>query len=421
MHDAFLFDLFQRLGMALAIGFLVGVERGWTHRAAPEGSRAAGLRTHAIIGLLGGVCGIIALRLGPIPLAALTLAFAACFLAFKWREADRDNDVSVTGTMGGLLVFALGVYCTFGDLRIAAAVGVALTILLAFKHALHGWLASIKAAELDSALLILAATAIALPLLPDRPVDPWGAINPRELWVLTILVASASFAGYVAIRWLGEGVGLVLGAAIGAIVSSTVTTADLARRYKRGEAPLLAAASAANLASVIMAARVAVLVAAFAPTALAKVGPAIAAAGAVALAAAGLLHALDGRLSQKSALPNLSSPLDLLSVTRFALLLGFLLVIGRLLAAHYGPSSLLPFAATAGLADVDAVTLAVAGMVRTGLSADLGAAAILLAAFVDTASKSGIVFFVGGPRFGGLFALCSIAALAAGAGVWFLL
>ena len=104
-----IFDQFLRLGLALAIGFLVGVERGWKHRDDPEESRAAGLRTHAIIGLLGGVSGLIGMMAGPIALAALTIAFIIPFAAFKYRETLADQDLSVTGAIAGLLVFALGI------------------------------------------------------------------------------------------------------------------------------------------------------------------------------------------------------------------------------------------------------------------------------------------------------------------------
>ena len=74
MSDPALFELFQRLAMALGIGFLVGVERGWKHREAPEGTRAAGLRTHAVIGLMGGVTGALIPWIGQLGFAALALA-----------------------------------------------------------------------------------------------------------------------------------------------------------------------------------------------------------------------------------------------------------------------------------------------------------------------------------------------------------
>ncbi|MES1203555.1 MAG: DUF4010 domain-containing protein, partial [Pseudomonadota bacterium] len=326
--SATLFDLFQRLGVAFAIGFLVGVERGWVHRGAAEGARVAGLRTHAILGLTGGICGLVGQLAGPITLAALVLAVAAPFVAFKLREADRDKDLSVTGTIAGLGVFALGIYAVYGDLRVAAAAGVVITIALAFKRALHGWLSALREEEINSALFILAATAIALPLLPNTTIDPWHTINPRELWLLTIVLASASFAGYVALRWLGPKAGLPLAAMVGAVVSSTVTTADLGRRAKQGEVRLVAASAAAQLASVIMFARVGVLVAAFGQPAAPYALPALAAAALVALAAALVLQHM-GRKAEAGCRPmGLGNPLDIPSVLRFALLLGGMLVVG---------------------------------------------------------------------------------------------
>jgi hypothetical protein len=139
MPDAALLDLFQRLAMALGIGFLVGIEREWKHRDVPEGERAAGLRTHAIIGLTGGVSAALLPWIGPLGFAALTLAFSIALVAFKLRESLNDGDISVTGTIAALLVFAIGAYAMLGDLRIVAAVGVTLAGLLAFKQALHDW------------------------------------------------------------------------------------------------------------------------------------------------------------------------------------------------------------------------------------------------------------------------------------------
>ncbi|HJS79264.1 MAG TPA: MgtC/SapB family protein, partial [Vitreimonas sp.] len=173
MPDPALLDLFQRLGLALGIGFLVGVEREWKHRDAPEGERAAGVRTHAIIGLMGGVAAAMLPAIGHLGFAALTLGFAAATIVFKVRESQIDQDISVTGTIAALLVFALGAYSVVGSVIIAAAAGVALAGLLAFKQAIHGWVDKITWKELQSALLILAATAIALPLLPARTIDIW--------------------------------------------------------------------------------------------------------------------------------------------------------------------------------------------------------------------------------------------------------
>lgn len=420
MSDPILLDLFQRLGMALGIGFLIGVERGWRHREAPDGTRAAGLRTHAVIGLLGGICGALLPAVGQVGFAALSLAFAAALIVFKVLEAQRDNDVSVTGTMAALLVFALGAYAMWGDLTAAAAAGVVLAGLLAFKEGLHGWLDRVTWKELRSALLILAATAIALPLLPDRTIDVWDAVNPRELWFLTILVAGASFAGYVAVRVLGPDVGVLAGAAAGALVSSTVVTAELGRQARAGEATAFVAASAACVAAAVSVGRVIALVAFTATPLFYEAGPALLTAVAMFAAAGFILRRFCKADKASDGRDRLRSPLDLASVARFAIFLGLVIVVGRIIADQFGQAGLLPFAATAGLVDVDAVTLAAGSLVRGGLSAGVAAHAVMVAVLVNTFSKGGIALVTGGWRYAGFYAVAALAASAAAAAVWFL-
>lgn len=421
MPDPVLLDLFQRLGLALGIGFLVGVEREWKHREAPEGQRAAGVRTHAIIGLTGGITAAMLPAISPLGFAAIALAYGAILLAFKIRETQLDNDISATGTIASLLVFVLGAYAVVGNVVIAAAGGVALAGLLAFKEAIHGWIDKLKWTELRSALLILAATAIALPLLPDRTIDIWEAINPRELWLLTILVAGASFAGYVAVRLLGEDIGLFAGAAAGALVSSTVVTAELGRRVRAGETGPALAAAAASLAAAISVARVGILISIAAAVVLPQVAPAIAAATLTFLIAAFVIRRFaGGKDGGGDGREKLQSPLDVVEVVKFALFLGAVIVIGRIVADQFGEAGLLPFAATAGLADVDAVALAAGSLVRGGLEPTVGGHAVLIAILVNTFSKAGIGWFTGGWRYAGLYAAAATTSAVAAGAVWLL-
>lgn len=418
MSDPLLLDLFQRLAMALGIGFLVGVERGWKHRDAPDQSRAAGLRTHAIIGLTGGIAAALMPQTGQTGFAAMALIVGSAIIVFKVRESERDHDMSMTGTIAALLVFALGAYSVLGDLAIAAAAGVALVGLLAFKEGLHGWLDKLTWKELRSALLILAATAIALPLLPDRTIDPWDAINLRELWLLTILVAGASFAGYVAVRILGQDIGVLAGAAAGALVSSTVVTAELGRRAKAQETSATTAAAAASLAAAISVTRVGILVSVAVAAVAPEILPALIAA---AFAFAGAAFALRwlGREDEKAERDDkLQSPLYLSSVAKFALFLGVVIIIGRIVADRFGQAGLLPFAATAGLADVDAVALAAGSLVRGGLEPAIGGHAILIAVIVNTFSKAVIAFVTGGWRYAGLYTGAAVLASVVGALTW---
>src|SRR6185369_10833631 len=126
-------ELFQRLGLALAIGFLVGVERGWRARDVAEGGRTAGIRTYALTGLLGGVSALLGQSLGGWAFAAIALPYAAAFVLFKQREQEEEGDHSVTAVVAALLVYALGAYAVVGDRSVAAAGAVVMTALLASK------------------------------------------------------------------------------------------------------------------------------------------------------------------------------------------------------------------------------------------------------------------------------------------------
>jgi uncharacterized membrane protein (DUF4010 family) len=222
-------DLLLRLGMALAIGFLIGLERGWKDRTEKEGQRTAGLRTFTLIALLGGIFGALTKDQNFLLLASGFVIVSGALAAFLWREGVSEEDFSATSLVAVMLTFMLGAFTVLGDPAVAAGAGVAAAVLLATKVQLHGWLARITWPEFRAGLLLLAMTFIALPLLPHRAIDPYGAVNPYELWLMTILIAAVSFAGYAAIRIAGPERGTVLAAGVGGLVASTATTLTLAR------------------------------------------------------------------------------------------------------------------------------------------------------------------------------------------------
>lgn len=412
-------ELFHRLGLALAIGFLVGLERGWRAREVAEGGRVAGLRTHTLAGLLGGVAGLLSTHVGGWALAVIGLPFAGALVMFTVRDQAEEENVSITGIVAGLLVFALGAYAVVGDWRVAAAAGVATAVLLAFKSLLHGWLQKLTWVELRGAFVLLAMTFVALPLVPDRAFGPAEAVNPRELWTLTIAMAGVSFAGYLATRLLGETRGLLVGSAAGALVSSTAVTLNLARLVKDTPEAVPAHAGAALLAGAVMAIRIAVIPAVLAPPLALHVAGPVAAFAVTSLVLA-LLASLRGGRKAPSGKDNLKSPFDIVTVVKFALLLGVIMAVARVASDALGSASLLPVAAIAGLVDVDAITLTVSQMVSQGrASLGLGAAAVLLAGLVDSISKAVIATVAGGVRFGLWFGVGTlIAAVPAAVVYW---
>jgi len=148
----------SRVALALGMGLLIGLERGWSTRDAPSGSRAAGVRTFAICGLMGGLLGAMAfgpgrsLTLeGSVLLGAAFIAFSAVICIFGVVENRAAGRYSATTTVAALLTFVLGAYAAIGDVRIAAGSAVAAAALLIFRQGLHEWVARITRIEFESA------------------------------------------------------------------------------------------------------------------------------------------------------------------------------------------------------------------------------------------------------------------------------
>jgi uncharacterized membrane protein (DUF4010 family) len=410
-------DLFQRLGLALAIGLLIGLERGWREREQGEGTRTAGFRTFALIGLLGGVWGALTPVLGPAPLAAGGLAFAAAFILFEWREGVARNDFSVTSTVAGLLVFALGAYAVLGNRAAAAAAGVATVVLLAARKSLHRFLEHLTWPELRSAIVLLAMTFLLLPILPDRAIDPFDAVNPHALWLLTVLIGAISFFGYVAVRALGTNRGLMLSAAVGALISSTTVTLNHSRLAAQAHTDHPSLQVATVIAWIVSVARMTSLAIAvnamlFVPLAV----PALAAIAILGLAAVAIYRKSAHDKVTKAA--TFRNPLDLEFVLGFGALLAGITIATKAISNVFGSAGVLTLAGLSGFVDVDPITLSSARLAGTTLTLQDGVLAILLAGAANMVTKMTITLTVGGAKFGWRPALAGTLAIAAGAAAY---
>ena len=419
-------ELISRLAVALGIGLLIGLERGWRRRQASPGSRAAGVRTFAISGLLGGVIAALAQPLsshasggaasvvGGIVLGFGFAAYAAVIALFSRDENRAVGAFSATTAIAGMLTFALGAYALLGDLRIAAGAAVAAAGLLAFREELHGWVEMITWSELRSGLVLLAMTFLGLPIMPDHPIGPFGGVNPREVWIIAIVLAGVSFLGYAAVKYFGARRGLLLAAAAGALASSTAVTVANARHAAAGEgSPRLLAAGVA-VASTIMFLRVAAIVAALKPSLLMLTAPTLLAA---TLVAAGF--AISWVYWPETDTPgyqrvDFRNPFDYWSVVGFALFLGLIIVLGRAMGETFGATGAVAGAIFVGIADIDAITVSMARLTPETLSASDAALAILAAVASNTVSKVAIGAAIGGGAFAIEIAAMALACLLVG-------
>lgn len=396
--------------VALAIGLLIGFERERRHAGAMT---AVGLRTTALAALAGSV----AMRLHPAALAVVLAVLGAFALgAFVTASAsDRGLTSEVALVVAGLLG-ALAV----GREGVAVALGVLVVVVLSEKERLHRVAGVITETELSDALKFFVAAFVVLPLLPDQRFGPGDAVDPARIWRLVVLITAIGLVGYVAIRVLGPGRGLLVAGAAGGFVSASATTASMGRTA-RTEGLERASLAGALLASVATLVQLVVVVGAAGGGLVGRVVPAALAGSAVLGVEAALLsrgvhgdRAADGA-AQGS--PTERRAFALKPAVLLAALLTIVVVGVAWLREAIGSQAAVIGAALAGAADAHAAAAAVAALAAVGQLSDATAVAAMGAALgVNTITKVVLAFAAGGARFGSRFTVRLVLPAVAVAG-----
>lgn len=383
------------LALALAVGLLVGLERGWQARAAEAGTRVAGFRTFGLLGLAGGLAALL-----PQPLAVILVAGGVTLVVAGYVRASAEpHGRSATGALAGLITLGLGWLAASGRGVEALAVAAVMTLILASRGRLHELLRGISGAEMEAVARFAIVALVILPLMPDRPMGPLEAWNPRQLWLVVVFVLGLSFVGYALTRRLGPGKGLLVTAAVGALVSSGAVTAAYARRLREPEAPAVALAAGISLASAVMLARMLVLTGLLALAALPSLALVLLPALAVQVLLALRLVRTAGGTGTAGPV-RLGNPLDFAPAFGLAALVAGLVLLSRWLLRHVGGLGIGAVLAVTGLADVDAAILVLSQLPADALAPRTGGLLLAFAAIANTLWKTGIVLAIGGVRRG---------------------
>lgn len=382
------------LGVALGVGLLIGVER---ERSKGTGRRraAAGVRTFALLGLVGGLAHLV----GDIGVA-VGGAFVVLAMLASYRHS-RAADPGLTTEVAMLVTFFLGVLA-LRAMPVAAGLGVVVALVLASKSTLHRFTRQVLSAqELHDLLLLTAAAFVVLPLLPDRTIDRWDAINPRKLWLLVVAVMAVSSAGYVALRAFGSRLGLALAGLAGGFVSSTATIAAMGARARTSPQASAAFASAGLVSNVGTIIQLTIVLAALSPALLLSAAWPLAAAGVVAVGAAAVAswRAFD---APGDAGHNLAGkrPFEPLHVLGFVALLAVIVLLAAIARHWFGAGSLPWVLAASGLVDVHAASASAAQLVANGqVEADQALLALLAALSTNSAMKCVVAVFNGGRHY----------------------
>jgi uncharacterized membrane protein (DUF4010 family) len=444
-------NLFVELGVAFAVGLVVGIER---QRGNP--TPFAGARTFPLIALAGAV----GMLLGPVALAVIGGALAVLIgVAYFTQVGKGEADHGISTEVAAILTFGLGALCTAHDLPIAmparllavAATGATVVLLLTYRRRVHGFVAALSDADVTSAVKLLALGAIVLPILPDETIDPWDTINPRALGLLVLLIAAISFAGYAAIRIFGRRRGTGLTAIFGGLASSTAVTLAFSGRVRDDPSRLKEARLAIVLASATMFPRVVVEVFAASPSLGPRIAWPLLAAAVVGFGAGAFYYFRLGKEARDSRPPEkergahesppesdapppkkaadekseprdgesesrdeigLKNPFSIGSAIKFAAVFAAVAFASKLALELIGQRGAYLAALLSGIADVDAITLTLSRLHASGeLDPTTAVAAICVAAATNSVVKIGIATVIGGAKLGRAVGIALGAAL----------
>jgi uncharacterized membrane protein (DUF4010 family) len=408
---------FERLLVAVLVGFLIGLDRERTE-ARKARRLFAGVRTFPLIALAGAVPTLILDRVGPALLVVSFVAVAAIAVV-SYVRSSAAGDVGATTEIAAMATFLLGVLAGAGEIIVAGAAGVGVAVLLVAKPRLEGFSRTLSDAEIAAALELAVISVIVLPLLPNRGYGPWEVLNPFEIWLVVVLVSGVSFAGFVAMRLLGERRGITVAGLVGAMVSSTAVTVAMATQSRTQPNLARASAGAAVLASTIMGLRVLILCGAVNVGIVPRLIPIVVAMGAVGGIAAWMLVRLPTAGDAARTEARISNPFSLPAALTFGGIYALVVLGVRAAEEFFGARGMFVAAALSALADVDAVSIAFARLGSGASGWRDPAAAVSLALVVNTLVKLAIATVMGGRRFRAYVAIALgvMAALGAATGI----
>lgn len=413
-------ELLKAFLVSASLGALLGLERQWSgERANPDTDTTAGARTFALWAVIGTLCAWFDREHQPGFFLAGFAGMVVFLSLFLFKRSDRDFGLT-TGAVA-LATYLLGGLVFYGYATTAVVIAVSLLLLLASKEKLHRLSRKFSRADVHQALQFAAVTGIVLPLVPDTPLGPYGAFNPRTIWLMVVLVSGLGFMGYVAMRALGQERGIAVTGLLGGLASSTATTLAMSRESRAFPDAGRMCALAVTLACTVMLGRVAVLVGAVSRPLLASLAPLLA-----VVALPGLIFALlnwrNFAGTSPSGLPakEVRNPLSLRVAIQFAVLYALIVLVVRWSNDMFGGTGVYWASFFSGLTDLDAICLSLSQLQTAGkIGAGEGAKAVIIAAGANSLLKAVIAYSLGSALMRRpVIMVLGLTILAAGLAAW---
>lgn len=370
-----------RLSIAVLLGALIGLQREASQ------SRLGGVRTFPLVALLGAFAGFLP---GPWAAGAGLLALAAVVFAAS-RGSGKSETGGITTEVAVLATYLIAVYAARGSLAVAGIAGAAVAVLLQFKPELHGAVDKLGEEDMRAIMRFAVVAMIILPILPNEAYGPQGTLNPRESWLMVVLVVGLALAGYIAYKFIGKRGGMLAAGLLGGTISSTATAFGYSRQAVKQPKTASISGGVVALACAVVFVRIMAELGVVAPQVLRKGALPMSLA---ASAAAGFAFAVFWFSTGEPEGVEPKNPGGMLAAVGFGAgyaVIGLLMALGH---ERFAGSEWL-IAAVSGLTDVDAVTLSTGRLATAGaIEADLAWRLALVAASSNTLFKAGLVTVV---------------------------
>ena len=408
------FEVFKAIGMSLGLGLLVGLQREHAE------SQVAGIRTFALVTLLGTIMALLGVAYGGWLVAAGAVCVAVLLFVANLAKMRRGlNEPGLTTEVAALVMYGVGAYLVLGDAGVAVLVGGMVAVLLQFKQPMHAFVDRMGSDDIRMIMRFALLAMVILPVLPNENYGPFEAFNPHETWLMVVLIVGLSIAGYITYKFFGQDGGTLLAGVLGGLVSSTATTVSYSRRASGQPGGVVQASLVIAIASAIAVGRVVVEVGVAAAPIFRYIAPPLAVMFLWMLALSFAVYRLD-RHGQGD-LPPPKNPAELKMALAFAVMYAAIKLAVAATQHYFGDSALYGVAAVSGLTDLDAITLSTAKLVEENrLATDLGWRLILIAVLANLAFKGGIAVILGHRGLALRTAMIFAAAIAGGSLIlWF--
>jgi uncharacterized membrane protein (DUF4010 family) len=401
--------ILERLGVALGLGLLVGLQRQRTE------AHLAGFRTFPLVTVFGSFCALLGETCGGWVVGLGLLALAIVILVGNLGDIHAGRgEPGMTTEAALLLMFAVGAYLAHGSIAVALTVGGSTAVLLHLKTQLHEVAAKIGDRDFKAVMQFVVISLVIQPVLPNRFYGPYAVLNPHRIWLMLVLIVAISLSGYVIYRLFGQRAGILTSGILGGLISSTATTVSYSRRSR--ETPVLTDLGAVivMIATAVLYFRILLIIGStapgFLPHAVWPIGLMFAATSLIAWRA--------WRANRREPMPAFSeqsNPTELKTALMFAAAYSAVLV-GIAAAREYlGQSGLYVVGALSGLTDMDAIALSMGELVTAGkVEPQTGWRVIIVASLSNLVFKTAVIAMLGTAQLLRRIAVWFAAAFAAG-------